>query len=466
MPSNKKWSRREFLRAAGLGTAGLVVASCTVVPAPAPVQQEAAAAPTDTPVPEAPSDTAPPQERTEVELFWHMTEYESWANDIMKPIFLDENPDLDLTWTFVNDPENETVLTNRMAAGNPPALFVIIGGPAIQWLKDDLLVDMSQFPELEENLSHFPESAFTFSQLVRETAGFPREGIWGVPTMKVMTGVFYDKNKFDALGLEPAETYDEFWELQAALEESGEFTHAMAWGNHRWMTFNNFWQVANALVGHDAGEGILSGKYKLDGEEILEVWKYYERIAQNGYADEDWISLEWGIQEANFANWKYGTILQGPWVFNSYPKINPDVELRAFPFPTVDGENRAWTGFLESRNWWMPKEYPNREAQVRAMQWISSAEYADRMIEDAGIMPMYQKEYNVDAPVIEHMDKQGFPLASQANDTVNLFIPPGKQGFWAFTFENLPKLTSGEMSAAEYGAMVEEYYKEFRQPAA
>lgn len=180
---------------------------------------------------------------------------------------------------------------------------------------------------------------------------------------------------------------------------------------------------------------------------------------------EDWVSLEWGIQEANFANWKYGVILQGPWVFSSYTKINPELELRAFPFPTKDGGNRAWVGFLESRNWWMPKEYPDREVQVRAMQWITSPEYADRMIEDAGIMPMYQKDYDVDAPVIEHMDKLGFPLASQANDTVDLLVPSGKQGFWAFGFDNLPKLTGGEMTAAEYGQMFEEYYKEFRKAA-
>jgi ABC-type glycerol-3-phosphate transport system substrate-binding protein len=325
---------------------------------------------------------------------------------------------------------------------------------------------MSQFPELQENTSHYPESAFSFCQLVRETAGHPREGIWGYPSMKVMTGVFYDKNRFDELGLAPAETYNEFWDLLAALEDSGKFQHAVAWGNHRWMTFNNFWQIGSALVGHDVGEGILSGKYKLDSPEMIEVWEYYERIAQNGYADEDWISNEWGITEANFANWKYGVILQGPWVFSSYTKINPEAELRPFPFPTKDGSNRAWVGFLESRNWWMPKEYPDRDVQVRAMEWITSPDYADRMIEDAGIMPMYQKEYNVDAPVIEYMDKQGFPMASQANDTANLFVGPGQQGFWAYTFEHLPKLTSGELSAAEYGAMVEDYYKQFRTPAA
>jgi ABC-type glycerol-3-phosphate transport system substrate-binding protein len=448
-------SRRDILKLAGLGTAGYGLAACVPSTAPSP------AAPAE----EAGAAAAPAAEKKQVELFWHMTEYESWANDIMKPIFEEENPDLELTWTFVNDPENETVLTNRMAAGNPPTLFVIIGGPSIQWLKDDQLVDMSQFPELEDNLSHYPESAWEFTRLVRETVGQPREGIWGVPTMKVMTGVFYDKNRFEELGLQPAETYDEFWDLLAALEESGMFNHAVAWGNHRWMTYNNFWQIASALIGHDVGEGILSGKYKLDSDEMIEVWKYYERIAQNGYADEDWISNEWGITEANFANWKYGVILQGPWVFSSYTKINPEAELRPFPFPTRDGSNRAWVGFLESRNWWMPEQYPDREVQVRAMEWITSADYADRMIEDAGIMPMYQKEFDVDAPVIEFMDKQGFPMASQANDTVDLFVTPGNQGFWSITFENLPRLTRGELTAAEYGAVIEEYYQQFRQPA-
>ena len=448
----KPISRREVLKLAGLSTAGFALAACVPTTAPAAPAEEAAGA------------AAPAAEKKQVELFWHMTEYESWANDIMKPIFEEENPDLELIWTFVNDPENETVLTNRMAAGNPPTLFVIIGGPSIPWLKDDQLVDMAQFPELEDNLSHYPESAWEFTRLVRETVGQPREGIWGVPTMKVMTGVFYDKNRFEELGLQPAETYDEYWDLLAALEESGKFNHAVAWGNHRWMTYNNFWQIASALIGHDVGEGILSGKYKLDSDEMIEVWKYYERIAQSGYADEDWISNEWGITEANFANWKYGVILQGPWVFGSYPKINPEVELRPFPFPTRDGSNRAWVGFLESRNWWMPDEYPDRDVQVRAMEWISSPDYADRMIEDAGIMPMYQKEYDVDAPVIEYMDNQGFPLASQANDTADLYVTPGNQGFWSITFENLPKLTSGELSAAEYGAVIEEYYKQFRQP--
>jgi ABC-type glycerol-3-phosphate transport system substrate-binding protein len=460
MSAKKKLSRRDFLRASALATAGLVAAQCA---APAPPATEApTAAPAATPEPTAVPAAA---EKKKVELFWHMMEYESWAKDIMTPLFEEQNPDLELTWTFVNDPENETVLTNRMAAGDPPTLFVIIGGPAVQWLKDDQLVDLSQFPELEDNLSHYPENSFEYCRLVREVAGYPREGKWGATTFKVMTGVFYDKNRFDELGLGPVETYDEYWDLLKALEESGKFDHAVAWGNHRWMIYNNFWQVANALVGPDAGEGILTGKYKLDSDEMIEVWQYWERIAQNGYADEDWVSSEWGILEANFANWKYGVILQGPWLFSSYPKINPEVELRAFPFPTKDGSNRAWVSFIESRNWWMPKEYPDRDVQVRAMEWITSPEYADRMIEDAGMMPMYQKEYDVDAPVVEYMEKQGFPLTSQANDTADLLVPPGKEGFWAFTYDNLPKLTSGEMAAAEFGAMVEDYYKEFRMEA-
>ncbi len=163
--------------------------------------------------------TPAPVEKKEVELFWHMSEYEGWANDIIKPLFEEKNPDLELTWTFVNDPENETVLTNRMAAGDPPDMFIIIGGPAISWLKEDWLADLSRFPELKENLSHYPQDAWSFCRSARQVAGYPKEGIWGVPSMTVLSGVFYDKNKFEEWGVKPVATYDEWWDLLETLEK-------------------------------------------------------------------------------------------------------------------------------------------------------------------------------------------------------------------------------------------------------
>lgn len=404
-------------------------------------------------------------QKKKVEIFWHMTEYETWLRETMKPAFEKENPDIEIVLTFVNDPENETVLASRLAADNLPDIFAAIGGPAVTALEEDMLLDISQFPDLMENLKHYPESVFGFPKVVRKYAGLSETGMYGWPTFKVLTGVFYDKNKFEEAGIEKLpETYAEFWEMLDKIQASGLYRNAVAWGNHRWMVFNNFWQLATAFVGPDVSTRIMTGEVKLNSPEMIEVWDYYKKLADGGYVDLDYKSKEWGLLESDFANLKDGVILQGPWLFNSYPKMNPDIELGVFPFPTKDGQNRHWIGFVGDRNWWVAKKpTSDQEAQLRVIKWMTSADFNMHMLEDANLLPFYEQEYPKTSPVITEMLDQGFPVAPQANNQMNLIIPPGNPGFYNYIWDNLQKLTGGEMTSQEFGDMVEEYYAQFRK---
>ncbi|MCK4516390.1 MAG: hypothetical protein KAU31_14095, partial [Spirochaetaceae bacterium] len=132
--------------------------------------------------------------------------------------------------------------------------------------------------------------------------------------------------------------------------------------------------------------------------------------------------------------------------------------------PTLDGENRHWIGFVGDRNFWAAKNTTSsREAQIRVIEWMTSADFAQHMIRDVNLLPFYQQDYSgVDSPVISEMEAQGFPVAPQANNQLDVIIPAGNQGFYAYVWERLPLLTDGEMSPAEFGAMVEEYYGQFR----
>ena len=406
---------------------------------------------------------AAPAEVNEVEVFWHMTEYESWLRDTMKPQFEADNPDIEIKLTFVNDPENEKVLSTRLAANNLPDIFAVIGGPAVVALQEDMLLDISQFPGVMENLENYPENLFEFSRTAREYAGLSPTGIFGWPTFTVLTGVFYDKNIFASNNLQPPTTYDEFWTLLDDLKDVSGLRYPVAWGNHRWLVFNNFWQVSTALVGPDVSSRLMSGDLKFDDPEMLEVWDFYKRIADSGYADLDYKSKEWGLLEADFANLNYGVILQGPWLFNSYPKMNPDIELGVVPFPTKDGNDRHWVGFVGDRNWWVSKKATNsQDAQIRVVEWMTGPDYADRMIADANLLSFYQKPYDADSPVITEMSAKGFPVAPQANNQMDLIIPAGNPSFYSFVWDNLPKLTNEGMSTAEFGKMVEDYYGQFR----
>jgi raffinose/stachyose/melibiose transport system substrate-binding protein len=404
-------------------------------------------------------------QKKQVEIFWHMSEYETWLREKMKPAFEKENPDIELVITFVNDPENEAVLASRLAADNLPDIFAVIGGPAITALEEDMLLDLTQFPQIMENLNHYPDNVFEFPRTVRKYAGLSEEGIYGWPTFKVLTGVFYDKNKIKEAGVEKIpETYDEFWAMLDQIKASGIYRHAVAWGNHRWMVYNNFWQVATALIGPDVSTKIMTGEVKLNSPEMIEVWDYYKRLAEGGYVNPDYKSKEWGLLESDFANLKDGVILQGPWLFNSYVKMNPDIELGVFPFPTKDGENRHWVGFVGDRNWWAAKKPTvDQEAQLKVIKWMTSAEFNMSMLTDANLLPFYEQEYPKTSPVITEMLDQGFPVAPQANNKMDLIIPPGNPGFYNYIWDNLPKLTSCEMSSQEFGDMIEEYYGQFRQ---
>lgn len=405
------------------------------------------------------------KEKQVVEIFWHMTEYETWMRETMKPLFEEKNPDIELKITFVNDPENETVLQSRIAADNLPDIFAVIGGPAIVALQEDMLLDISQFPSVAANLEKYPQNLFDFPRLVREANGLSADGVYSFPTFKVLTGLFYDKNKFAENGLEPPETYSEFWTLLDDIKKSGNYRNAVAWGNHRWLVFNNFWQVASALVGPDVSNSLIKGTIKFDDPEIIKVWEYYDRLSKGGYIDKDYKSKEWGQLESDFANLTDGVILQGPWLFNSYPKINPNIELGVVPFPTVDGQNRHWVGFVGDRNWWVArKPTSSTDAQIRVVEWMTSSDFAMHMIQDVNLLPFYQQDYSsIESPVISEMEVKGFPVAPQANNQLDVIIPVGNQGFYSFVWERLNKLTDGEMTPAEFGTMVEEYYGQFRK---
>ena len=64
---------------------------------------------------------------------------------------------------------------------------------------------------------------------------------------------------------------------------------------------------------------------------------------------------------------------------------------------------------------------------------------------------------------VAEMSSKGFPVAPQANNQMDLIIPSGNPSFYSFVWDNLPKLTNEGMSSADFGAMVEDYYGQFRK---
>ena len=109
------------------------------------------------------------------------------------------------------------------------------------------------------------------------------------------------------------------------------------------------------------------------------------------------------------------------------------------------------------------KPTEDQEAQLKVIKWMTSAEFNMRMLEDANLLPFYEQEYPKTSPVITEMLDQGFPVAPQANNKMNLIVPAGNPGFYNYIWDNLSRLTDGELTSQQFGDMIEEYYGQFRK---
>lgn len=392
-----------------------------------------------------------------VDMIFHMTEFEEWFSK-METYFEKKHPNIDWRIIWANDPQNQKIITTRLASDNPPGIVYAYGPSAINILKNDLAVNLDEIADLQDILPKYPARAW---DIQRAIAG-RKKGKWAIPSAAYYVGVFYDKAIWDKFGLTEPETTDGWWTLLDKMEAVPELDHAVAWGNHPWIA-ENLEILLVAYNGPDIFEKLARGEAKFNDPGVVKAWEYYSRVGEK-YADENWLENEWGILESRFARGHYGVILQGSWVFGSYPKANPDVELRAFPFPTPTGKDRRWIALCIDEGWYMPKGFEHRKEQVEVFKFLTGSYFAQRMIADIGLLPFYQQEYKVEVPVIEYMVKRGFDVAGPHWYTFfSPITPPGAKDILFYVWENLPQLTSGKLSPSEFGTMVEKYVSPWRK---
>ena len=140
-------SRRMFLRLAGMGTAGAVLAAC------APARPEATEAPpaatkapqaTEAPVASAAPESAP----VELEFVMNTTaEWDDAVNEVMD-LFMEQNPGITIVYAPVDWDQLAVVLPPRFAAKEPPDLLLCdVFWP---WVQQGLVIDLNPLIERDQ----------------------------------------------------------------------------------------------------------------------------------------------------------------------------------------------------------------------------------------------------------------------------------------------------------------------------
>ena len=222
-----------------------------------------------------------------------------------------------------------TVLKTRMAKNDMPDIIAMGGNMEYTEVQSaGMLVDLTG----EEFVANLQES---YLQMVYDVNGDKEEAVYGVPYATNASGILYNVEKFEQLGLEIPKTWDELMAVCDAAVAAGEtpflLTYKDAWtALCPWNSMAPDLQPANFTDDRLAGSTTFVGTH----EEIAE--KYLKLL---DYAQPDYMGLGYDDGNKAFANGEGLMMINGNWAINQYTNSNAEFKCGMFAFPASNDES-------------------------------------------------------------------------------------------------------------------------------
>jgi multiple sugar transport system substrate-binding protein len=268
--SQKKLSRRDFMRMSALTAAGVAIAGC--VPATVEVEKPAQAPVEQTVVVKeevvVTATPAPPEAVTLRAAMWDSVEVEEMETTILQA-FYEEFPHITVNLEFNPDAYEDKLLTG-MAAGNAPDVFLWWDYPRLVALGG--LEDLTAYVQGPRGLD--VDSVY-YSEVVAPSR--VSHGLYGLPKDFTPRALFYNKKLFDEAGLDyPTNdwTWDDLVDIAKQLTK-GEGADAQ----YGFYTYNSSSYPLQGYVWSNEGDfispdGKVASGY-VDGDATIQAVEWY-----------------------------------------------------------------------------------------------------------------------------------------------------------------------------------------------
>ena len=222
-----------------------------------------------------------------------------------------------------------TVLKTRMAKNDMPDIIAMGGNNEYTDVQSaGMLLDLSG----EDFVGNLQES---YLQMVYDVNGDKEEAVYGVPYATNASGVLYNVEKFEALGLEIPKTWDELIAVCETAKAAGETPFLLTYKD-AWTALCPWNSMAPDLQPANFTDDRLENKTTFVGthEEIAE--KYLTLL---DYAQEDYMGLGYDDGNKAFANGEGLMMINGNWAINQFTNSNAEFKCGMFAFPASNDES-------------------------------------------------------------------------------------------------------------------------------
>jgi glucose/mannose transport system substrate-binding protein len=200
----------------------------------------------------------------------------------------------------------KAVLKTRMLGNDPPDSFQVHMGHELidTWVTTGYMDPLDDIFTSEGFDKAFPKGVL---DIVSHDGHY-----WSVPVNIHRANVlWYNKKVFDANGLKPPETFDEFFALAETLKGKG-ITPLALGDNGIWASTHLFETVLIGTLGADKYIGLWTGATDWNGPEVRQALENMKKMLS--YANSDHSALSWDQANQMVIDGKAGMTIMGDWV--------------------------------------------------------------------------------------------------------------------------------------------------------
>ena len=259
--------------------------------------------------------------------------------------------------------------------------------------------------------------------------------IYAIPQNLESVGVFYNKDVFAELELEPPTTQEEYIDVLEAVKDAGYYGYTMGLAGG-WPSA----LMASMFMYSSAGSeyiDVLSGTQPwTDCDNCLDGLNAFYGMVANGYANPEPLGIDYDQSLDLFYQGINVMVLNGPWFIDASASAEPDFEIGFFYLPAVNPNTDIKTlgGIGGSL---IVAEYADVDAAFKVIDWLTTEDIAVQALREVSVLPAF----SIDVP--EDLAPLTYQIASETAANVD------KIGFWPVTY--LPPKVFGDMNQIVQG---------------
>ena len=321
------------------------------------------------------SMAAPAFAKTELS-FWSWRQEDVQAYNEMIAEFEKTHPDIHVTYTAHEAKAYNTILTTALAGGSGPdiihtraygSLENISGAGYLEPL--DGKVDMSNIP----------------ADLVRGTTLRADGKVYAVPFATQTVLVYYNKDIFDAQGLTPPSTWDEFKDVAEKLKAAG--ITPLANGTADGWTI----EVASGAImpnfyGPDFFGEVTSGKTTFADPRYVTALERMAELAP--YMPQGFEGVDYATMKALFTSGSAAMFIGGSWEIPGWRKAGLDFGFMPGPAAKA-GNDRLVATWLDG-GYGVNAASPNKEAALEFIRFTATKQFAQMLADKLSNVPAVQ----------------------------------------------------------------------------